>query len=105
MLLKVVVLLGVIVGILYLVLPARRTEQIANSVGRRGNRMMMVALTLAAIVFIALSALCALVWLGSLSGEVTGAGNVLSSDTLLRLAGLFLVLALVCATLVVYGRK
>lgn len=104
MLLKVVLLLVVIVLILYFVLPAKRADQLAATVGRRGNRVMMVLLTLGAIVMFLISALCALIWLGSIAGGVTGGGEVLQSDTLLRLAGLFLVLSLVCAALVVYGR-
>jgi len=105
MLLRILLLLAVIVAILYVALPTRRIEQIANHVGRRGNRLMMTLLTLSAMVFLALAALCAIVWLGSVNGGITGGGDVLSSTTLLRLAGLFLLLALACATMVVYGRK
>jgi len=105
MLLRILLLLAVIVAILYFALPARRIEQIANNVGRRGSRLMMTLLTLSAIVFLVLAALCAIVWLGSANGGITGAGDVLSRDGLLRLAGLFLIVALACATLVVYGRK
>jgi len=105
MMLRIILLLAVIVAILYVVLPARRIEQIANNVGRRGSRLMMTLLTLSGIVFFVLAALCVIIWLGSIHGGITGAGDVLSSDTLLRLAGLFLLLALACATLVIYGRK
>jgi len=105
MLLRVVLLLAAIVLILYLVLPERRIKQLSERVGRQGSRLMMVLLTLAATVFLILAALCALIWLASLDGGITGSGDVLASDTLLRLAGLFLVLALVCTALVLYGRK
>jgi len=105
MLLRVILLLAVIVLILYVALPERRIKQLSDRVGRQGSRLMLVLLTLAATVFLVLAALCALIWLGSLNGGITGGGDVLASDTLLRLAGLFLVLALACAGLVVYGRK
>jgi len=105
MLLRILLLLAVIVAILYLALPARRIEQIANSVGRRGSRFLMLVLTLSGIIFFVLAALCAVIWLGSAGSGIVGAGDVLSSAGLLRLAGLFLLLALVCAVLVLYGRK
>jgi len=105
MLLRVVLLLAAIVLILYLVLPERRIKQLSDRVGRQGSRLMMVLLILAATVFVILAALCALIWLASLDGGITGGGEVLESATLLRLAGLFLVLALACAALVVYGRR
>jgi len=105
MLLRIVLLLAVIVLILYVALPERRVAQLAGRAGRESSRLMMVLLTLAATVFLVLAALCAIIWLGTLGGGITGGGDVLASDTLLRLAGLFLVLALVCAALVVYGRR
>ncbi|MBO1111610.1 hypothetical protein [Bordetella petrii] len=93
MLVKLLVIVVFIVLLMYVVLPKRR----AVPAPARAGRLTVTLLACAGVLLFILALFCALLWLGGISGAVAGAGDVLGGTGLLRIAGLLLVLSIVCA--------
>src|SRR5690606_17198274 len=99
MLVKLLIIAVFIVLLLYVVLPKRRGPAAPP---RAGRLMLTLPASAAVLLFVllllcGLSAICARLWLGGMSGAVTGVGEVLGGTGLLRIAGLLLVLSIACA--------
>jgi len=98
MLVKLLVIAVFIVLVLYVLLPKRRTV----AAPARAGRLVLTLLASAGVLLFILALFCALLWLGGIAGVVTGGGEVLGGTGLLRIAGLLLVLSIVCGVAVVF---
>ncbi|MVW71131.1 MULTISPECIES: hypothetical protein [unclassified Bordetella] len=95
MLVKILIIAAFIGLILYVVLPKRRIPQ-APAVPARRGRLVFSLLSSAALLFIILALFCLMLWLGGATSAISGSGEVLSGNGLLRIAGVLGILALIC---------
>lgn len=97
MLVKILIIAVVIALIMYVVLPKRRVPAPAVSRPKGKGRLALMLLTSSAMVLFILALFCALLWLGGLSGIITGGGDVLGGTGLLRIGGVLFMLSIACA--------
>jgi|GEM_PF-3539283 len=96
MLIKILIIAAAIGLILFLVLPKRRVPEV-RVVARKDGRLLVSLLTSAALLLGILAFFCLLLWLGGITGVITGGGEVIHEGGLLRIMGVLLLLAIVCA--------
>jgi len=101
MLVKLLIIAVFIVLLMYVVLPKRRMPPATP----RAGRLMLTLLACAAVLLFILALFCALLWLGGISGTVTGGGEVLGGTGLLRIAALLLLLSIACGLAVLFKRR
>src|SRR5690606_39126856 len=88
----------IIVAVLYLVLPKRRRPPAAPlATPARGSRLALNLFSSAAMLLLILALFCLLLWLGGATEVVSGGGNVLAGNGLLRIGGVLFGLSIACA--------
>ena len=97
MLVKILIIAVFIALIMYVVLPKRRVPAPAAARPKGKGRLVLMLLTSSAMVLFILALFCTLLWLGGLSGMITGGGDVLGGTGLLRIGGVLFTLAIACA--------
>ena len=93
---KILVLLAVAAGLVYLIRQPRR-GQAAGATPRRARKPAFVALCVGAALSLLASLMSAVLWMGAVAGGVTGGGYRGQADYLLPVAGCLLALAVACA--------
>lgn len=96
MLVKILIIVAFILLAMYAVLPKRR-EPMRSAAPARSGRLALTLFASAAMLLLILALFCFLLWVGGMAGVITGGGDVLNGDGLLRIGGVLLVLSLVCA--------
>jgi hypothetical protein len=97
MLIKILIIAAAIGLILFVVLPKRPVPQAPIAPRKEGSKLVVSLLASAAILLGILALFCFLLWLGGLAGVMTGGGEVMSGNGLLRIMGVLLLLAIACA--------
>ena len=92
---KILVLLAVAAGLVYLIKQPRR-GQAAGATPRR-RKPAFVALCVGAALSLLASLMSAVLWMGAVAGGVTGGGYRGQADYLLPVSGCLLALAVACA--------
>ena len=96
MLVKILIIVAFILLAMYAVLPKRRVP-VRTTVPTRSGRLALTLFASAAMLLFILALFCLLLWVGGLTGTITGGGDVLNGNGLLRIGGVLFVLSLVCA--------
>ena len=93
---KILVLLAVAAGLVYLIKQPRR-GQAAGAFTPRRRKPAFVALCVGAALSLLASLMSAVLWMGAVAGGVTGGGYRGQADYLLPVSGCLLALAVACA--------
>ena len=91
---KILVLLAVAAGLVYLIKQPRRGQAAG---ARRAGKPAFVALCVGAALSLLASLMSAVLWMGAVAGGVTGGGYRGQADYLLPVSGCLLALAVACA--------
>jgi len=96
MLVKILIIAAAIALILFLVLPKRKVPTAPAHRRPEGSRLVISLLASAAVCLSILALFCFLLWVGGAAGMMTGGGEVISGNGLLRIMGVLLLLAIAC---------
>ena len=94
---KILVLLAVAAGLVYLIKQPRRGQAAGASRRAARRKPAFVALCVGAALSLLASLMSAVLWMGAVAGGVTGGGYRGQADYLLPVSGCLLALAVACA--------
>lgn len=104
MLIKILII-AVIIGLIWFwIFPPKHRAPKVRAVPPPRGRLVLSLLSSAAVLLFILAFFCLLLWLGGVAGVVTGGGEVIAGTGLLRIAGVLLLLAIICAVAAWYKR-